>query len=227
MILTPIPAEVMPEALAAFERTLAERTLADPPFQASPLPLAAFRRIAATWPVQGGVSGGVDTPDQRADAVRLAHAHGIDTLDEPPNTSFMWDGKVIRTDVEATVIVHEVAHWLLAAPERRPLYDYGLGPGPETTRRKEARSQQKLTFEECMHEEQQTSLLGILWEAELGQPAILAFLEQNWMEHWERESTVRFFTRHVEELHQRGLIDAEGRPTTARAWADQRRVIAA
>lgn len=207
MILTPIPAEVMPEALATFERMLADQ----------PLALAAFRRIAATWPVPGGV----DTPEQRAEAVRMAHAHGIGTLDEPPNASFMWDGQVIRTNVEATVIVHEVAHWLVAAPERRALYDFGLGPGPETTLRKEARSQQRLSFEECMHEEQQTSLLGVLWEAELGQPAILAFLEQNWMESWERESTAKFFICHVDELHQRGLIDAEGRPTTARAWADQ------
>ena len=217
MILTPIPAETMPDALASFERMLA-----DPALSGGPLPLAAFRRIAATWPV----AGGVDTPEQRAEAVRMAHAHGIGTLDEPPSASFMWDGKVIRTDVESTVIVHEVAHWLVAAPERRALYDFGLGPGPETTLRKEARGQQQLTFEECMHEEQQTSLLGVLWEAELGQPAILAFLEQNWMEHWERESTVRFFVRHVEELHQRGLIDADGRPSTARAWADERRVAA-
>ena len=52
--------------------------------------------------------------------------------------------------------------------------------------------------------------------------AILAFLEQNWMERWERESTAAFFIRHVEELFTRGLIDAEGRPSTARAWADKR-----
>ena len=58
MILTPIPAETMPEALATFERLLAGK----------PLPLAAFRRIAATWPV----AGGVDTPAHRAEAVRLA-----------------------------------------------------------------------------------------------------------------------------------------------------------
>lgn len=209
MILTPIPAEQMPQALAAFESRLADQ----------PAALAAFRRIAATWPVEGGV----DTPEQRAEAVRLAHAHGVGTLDEPPSASFMWDGRVIRTDVEATVIVHELAHWLVAAPERRPLVEFGLGPGPETSRRKEARAQQRLSFEQCMHEEQQTSLLGILWEAELGQPAILAFLEQNWMESWERESTARFFAGHAGELLRRGLIDAAGRPATARDWADRRR----
>ena len=209
MILTPIPAETVPQALSSMAANLAGQ----------PLALAALGRIAATWPV----TGDVDTPEQRADGVELAHAHGIGTLHEPPSTSFMWDGKVIRTDVEATVIVHEVCHWLLAAPERRCLLDYGLGPGPETTSIEEARRDKRLSFEDCMHEEQQTSLLGVLWEAELGHPAILAFMEQNWMERWERPSSAEFFLRHVNELFARGLIDAEGRPTTVRAWADARR----
>lgn len=209
MILTPIPADVLPEAIRAVAGQLADR----------PAALAAFHRIAATWPV----AGGVDTPEQRADGVALAHAHGIATLDEEPSACFMWDGRVIRTRVEATVIVHEVAHWLCAAPERRPLLEHGLGPGPETTRRREARAQQVLTFEECMHEEAQTSLLGILWEAELGHPAILAFLEQNWMEAWDRPGTADWFAGHAGELLDRGLIDATGRPTTVRAWADARR----
>ncbi len=208
MILTSIPADIMPRALARFAELLDGR----------PLALAAFRRIAATWPPERGV----DTPEQRAAGIALAHAHGVGTLDEKPSTSFMWDGQVIRTDVEATVIVHEVAHWLCCAPERRGLLEFGLGPGPETSLRKEARAQQKLTFQECMHEEAQTSLLGILWEAELDQPAILAFLEQNWMEAWDRQGTADWFTSHAQELFERGLIDAEGRPTTARAWADAR-----
>ncbi len=208
MILTPIPADTLPQAIACFTRHLDAAGDA--------VALAAFRRIAATWPV----TDGVDTPAQRADGVDLAHAHGIGTLDEEPSASFMWDGSVIRTVVEATVIVHEVAHWLCAAPERRHLLDFGLGPGPETTRRKDARAQQRLSFEECMKEEAQTSLLGILWEAELGHPAILAFLEQNWMEAWERPGTATYFAGHVHDLHASGLIDAQGRPATARAWAD-------
>lgn len=208
MILTPIPADTLPQAIACFTRHLDAAGDA--------VALAAFRRIAATWPV----TDGVDTPAQRADGVGLAHAHGIGTLDEEPSSSFMWDGSVIRTVVEATVIVHEVAHWLCAAPERRHLLDFGLGPGPETTRRKDARAQQRLSFEECMREEAQTSLLGILWEAELGHPAILAFLEQNWMEAWERPGTATYFAAHVHDLHASGLIDAQGRPATARTWAD-------
>ncbi|WP_035692127.1 hypothetical protein [Azospirillum halopraeferens] len=205
MILTPVPADRMDEAIRTFAGHLADR----------PAALAAFRRIAATWPV----TGPADTPEQRADGVALAHAHGIATLDEEPSACFMWDGRVIRTRVEATVIVHEVAHWLCAAPERRPLLEHGLGPGPETTRRREARAQQVLTFEQCMHEEAQTSLLGILWEAELGHPAILAFLEQNWMEAWERPGTADWFAGHARELLERGLIDETGRPATLRGRA--------
>lgn len=216
MILTPIPADTMPEALARFAAHL---EAARPETEGAAVALAAFRRIAATWPV----AGGVDTPEQRADGVALAHAHGIGTLNEPPAASFMWDGRVIRTVVEATVIVHEVTHWLCAAPERRPLLDFGLGPGPETTRRKDARAQQRLSFEECMHEEAQTSLLGVLWEAELGHPAILAFLEQNWMEAWDRPGSASYYIGHARELFERGLIDADGRPATARPWADARR----
>lgn len=209
MILTPIPPDDIPRALSGFATHLG----------ASPVAQAAFRRIAASWPV----TGGVDTPEQRADGVDLAHAHGIATLDEPPSASYMWDGRAIRTEVEATVIIHEVCHWLCAAPERRGLLEYGLGPGPETTRITEAEADRRLSFDEACLEEQQTSLLGVLWEAELGHPAILAFLEQNWMEGWERPTAAAFYIEHAERLLANALIDANGRPTTARAWADRRR----
>lgn len=205
MILTPIPDADMPRALSTFAAHLSGRGAA----------LAAFRRIRATWPP----SGEIDTPDQRAAGTALAHAHGIATIDEAPSRSFMWDGRAIRVDVEATVIVHEVAHWLLATPERRRLADFGLGPGPETTQIEKALTDQRLSFEECMQEERLTSLLGILWEATLGQPAILAFLEQNWMEAWERPSTALWFADHIDKLAATGLIDADAEPATAPGFA--------
>lgn len=209
MILTPIADADMPRAMTVFAAALSHR----------PTARAAFGRIQATWPT----TGGVDTPEQRADAAALARAHGIATLNEPPSRSFMWDGRAIRVDVEATVIVHEVAHWLLATPERRELADFGLGPGPETTRIAQAEADRRLDFEEAMEEERLTSLLGVLWEAELGQPAIAAFLEQNWMEAWDRPSTAEWFADHIDKLAATGLIDADARPTTARGFAASRR----
>lgn len=54
----------------------------------------------------------------------------------------------------------------------------------------------------------------------MGHPAILAFLEQNWMEGWERPATAHWFADHIDRLLAAGLIDADGRPATARAFAD-------
>lgn len=205
MIISPIPDDSLGPLLERFQARLAGH----------PRAAAAFGRIAATWPV---APGGVDTPAQRAEGVRLAHAFGIETLDEDPNTAFMWDGRSIRVALEATVIVHEVAHWLLCAPERRALPDFGLGAGPETGRRDEANAAFRLTEEERETEEVLTSLLGILWEAELGQPAILAALEQNWLEGADRESTAAFFIAMLERLYRAGLVDAQGRPCPPPAW---------
>ncbi len=199
MILTPIPSEALDAVLADFARRLAGRPRAQ----------AAFSRIAATWPVAPGT---VDTPAQRADAVALAQAFGIGTLDEEPARAFSWDGRVIRTATEASVIVHEVAHWQICAPERRPLPDFGLGAGPETGLKAIADAAYGVSDAEREAEEVLTSLLGILWEAELGQPAILAFLEQNWLEGALRDSTVAFFVDAVTTLHGRGLVGDDGRP---------------
>lgn len=61
-------------------------------------------------------------------------------------------------------------------------------------------------------EEAEASLLGILWEAELEQPAIHAFVEQNWLEGWSRPSTADYFSAVVERLHAQGAIDGDARP---------------
>ena len=199
MILTPISSDRLDAVLKCFVDDLRDR----------PRAAAAFARIAATWPV---APGSVDTPAQRADAVALAHAFGIATLDQEPAVAFSWDGQSIRTRSEASVIVHEVAHWLLCAPERRPLPDFGLGAGPETGLKEIANAAFQVSEAEREAEEVLTSLLGILWEAELGQPAILACLEQNWLEGAHRASTVAFFADAIDHLYQAGLIGDDGRP---------------
>jgi hypothetical protein len=56
-------------------------------------------------------------------------------------------------------------------------------------------------------EEAEASLLGILWEAVLGQPALASFLDQNWLEGLER-SAAAHFTRVLARLQRRGLADA-------------------
>ncbi len=198
MILTPIPPERLPAILAAFAARLS----------AHPSAAAAFARIAATWPP----ASGVDTPAHRAAAVALAERFGLDTLDADPATGFSWDGRRLYARTEATVIVHEVAHWLIAPPARRGLPDFGLGAGPETGRTAEADAARAVDDATGHTEEVLTSLLGILMEAALGQPAILAFLEQNWLEAHERPATAAHFVASIDALLARGLIDPAGRP---------------
>ena len=78
--------------------------------------------------------------------------------------------------------------------------------------REEADAVIALSEEERQDEEGLTSLLGILWEAELGQPALLAFLEQNWLEGYDRPATAGHFDRMLTRLHAGGFIGDDARP---------------
>jgi hypothetical protein len=112
------------------------------------------------------------------------------------------------------VIVHEVAHYQLAGQDRRFLADFGLGAGPESGDKARCEGDRRVFGVDCDREEALASLLGVLWEAELEQPAVLAFLEQNWLEGGASPHNVRHFVRNVLELMEGGFIDDEGRPTT-------------
>ena len=199
MILTPIALESLPAALETFAAQLADDFLA----------ASAFARIAATLPL---MQCRADTLAHRAAAVALADANGIPTLDEEPATFMSWDGKVLRTRSEPWVILHEIAHWLIAPPARRRLPDFGVGAGPESGHKAEA--DRARCVDEAMQQEDEAlaSLLGVLLEAELGQPAILAFLEQNWLEGYDRPGAAEHFRATVGGLARRGLLDGEGRP---------------
>ncbi|HYC04929.1 MAG TPA: hypothetical protein VED40_16680 [Azospirillaceae bacterium] len=209
MILTEIPLEQVPGALATVRARLLPGSLAR----------RVLDRVSATLEL---VPHGVDTPEHRRQAIELAHAFGIGTLDEAPQDAFSWDGRVIRTRSEAYVLIHEVAHWLVCPPERRHLIDFGLGAGPESGRPDEANAAIAVDKETQIEEEALSSLLGILWEAELGQPAILAFLEQNWLEGWERPACAENLVRNIELLRSRGLIRADGRPCAPETFAVKR-----
>lgn len=203
MILTPISKEDIPRALARLGSFLASGSPA----------AAALSRISDTV---AAFDAPYDTPAQRAAAVALASELGIPTRDEEPSASFSWDGAAIRTRSEVYVVVHEIAHWQVAPPARRALPDFGLGAGPETGRAAAANAARCVTDAVKEREELLASLLGILWEVALGQPAIHAFVEQNWLEAWDRPAAAHQFRRTVEELVARGLINSGGVPYAGR-----------
>lgn len=200
MMLTPIPKAQLPGLLAAFARALV------------PQPLAAriFGRVGATLALVEGEDFSLSTlPRHRAQALALAARFGIR---ESPDTALTWDGRSIKPGMEPSLIAHEIAHLQVATPERRGLADFGLGAGPESLEGGPADAQQKLFGIEREWEEAQASLLGILWEVELGQPAILAFLEQNWLEGGASDANRDHFTHVVASLVELKLLDPDGRP---------------
>ncbi len=131
-----------------------------------------------------------------------------------PAAGFSWDGRSLRADTEAYVLLHEVAHFQLAAPARRSVIDFGLGAGPDTGERIAAERAAVLFGVAREREEAMASLLGILWEVAVGQPALASFLDQNWLEGAGSPATARHFQDVLEALLRAGFIEPDGRPTT-------------
>lgn len=211
MILTPLDHAALPATLSRFGRALDGPAA---PGEAAPVAQAAFARIAATADqVRGDDLALSQDPDHHGAAVALARSFGMGILDASPMDGFTWDGQRLAVRMEPSVIIHDVAHLQCCAPERRAALDFGLGAGPETGRRAEADAAMTVFGVAREMEEALTSLLGILWEAEVGQPAVLAFVEQNWLEGVDSPANVAHFLRIAGHLHAFGLIDADGRPT--------------
>jgi hypothetical protein len=204
MILTPIDHRQLADLRDDFETALA----------ADPLGQKVFRRITALVPDGDLLTLSTD-PGHHAQGVELCRQFGFEILDVDPHDYFTWDGKAVAIRMEPSVLIHEVAHYQCAAPARRGVVDFGLGAGPESGRKAEGEAMQSLFCPERDVEEALCSLLGILWEAELGQPAVLAFLEQNWMEGGVSRHNVAHFQKIVRWLDAMGLIDGDGRPTQA------------
>ena len=129
----------------------------------------------------------------------------------PPGVGcgFNWDGAALNGATEAYVILHEIAHFVLAPPERRRLVDFGLGPGPDTIDRDTAERAALLPPLARAEEEAEASLLGIVWEARLDQPALASFLDQNWLEGLQRSAAVHF-SQVVAGLWRRELLGPPG-----------------
>lgn len=95
---------------------------------------------------------------------------------------------------------------------RRSRIDFGLGAGPETGDREAADRAASVFGLAREREEALASLLGVLWEVELGQPGLASFLDQNWLEGAERPTSPTHFTKVCTQLQRLGLVDPLGRP---------------
>lgn len=190
MILTAIPRDELWAALDRFDAGLGDA-----------LARRVFRQIRATSPDR---ATGPAAERHRRAALALARSCGIPVYPPRARRRFNWDGAALNGATEAYVILHEIAHFVLAPRRRRGLVDFGLGPGPDTIDRDRAERAAALSLPAREEDEAAASLLGICWEAGLGQPALASFLDQNWLEGIER-SAARHFSRVLAGLRRRGL----------------------
>lgn len=206
MILTPIEPDRLPALLQRLAAGLGDSAAR-----------GVFQRIAR--PADAARATAARAIAHHREALDVAARLGIAVRPGSPRLDFSWDGTALRGDTEAYVLLHEVAHFQLAAPERRRRIDFGLGPGPETGDRNAAFAAADLFGLAAEREEAMASLLGILWEAELGHPALASFLDQNWLEGVERPGTADHFRDVLAALTEGGFVTGDGRPTSRRRIA--------
>jgi hypothetical protein len=202
MILTQIPREQLAAALDRFMAGLSDRHSQ-----------SVFERIRATSPDR---AAGAEAERHRLSALSFARDFGMAIHPEGTPCRFNWDGVALYGATEAYVILHEVAHFALAPPERRGLVEFGLGSGPDTLDRASAERAAVLLPLARDQDEAAASLLGIVWEATLGQPALASFLDQNWLEGLDR-SAADHFTAVVETLRRRELLKVVQAPAASTA----------
>lgn len=153
------------------------------------------------------------TPEQEAQIVALCERIGMpwekvpnrDDLDHP------WNGRALnllhhvgKNASPTSDLVHDVAHWLIAAPERRGEADFGLDAMAYFRGVIGDAERHYPSPRESMDEETSASLLGILLERAMGMD-----WRYTWEFHsWDREGWrgVRDVVRDLQKLgHLRGL----------------------
>ncbi len=197
MMLTPISEEALPDALDRLMSCLSAGE-----------PRRALFRIAD--PASAARASGAQAAEHWRRAIGIVGEYGMATRPGSPALDFSWNGEVLRAGTEAYVLLHELAHYQIAAPARRRMIDFGLGAGPETGDRRAADAAACLFGIAREREEAAASLLGIFWELELEQPALASFLDQNWLEG---TGAAGHFEATLCGLRESGFIDAEFRPT--------------
>jgi hypothetical protein len=167
-----------------------------------PYARAVFGQIRATSPDR---AAGAEAERHRQVALSIARDLGMGIHPDEASPPHNWDGTALNGNTEAYVILHEIAHFVLAPPARRRLVDFGLGPGPDTLDSDAAVRAAVLSPLAREEDEAAASLLGIIWEARLAQPALASFLDQNWLEGLER-SAAPHFTAVFANLRGRGML---------------------
>ncbi len=134
-----------------------------------------------------------------------------------------FNGKTIAEfqDAELTTrrsdsnLIHDIAHFVVAAPERRTMPEFGLGDAPDTHTVGLPRAK-GMTAHQAQQEEELTSALGIYWERQLGLNWRKTYQDHSWVGPFmpgptkEKEifdiTADHKFARMLQELKKRNII---------------------
>lgn len=122
---------------------------------------------------------------------------GIPFEDRDLKNSYSWDGKSIS--LKANQLCHEIAHWIIATPERRSMPDYGLGTAPESG----IRTERVLSYDACQAEEAMASMLGIAYEAMIGVNFMYTLNEHDWFSSYQYQTSC---WEMISQLNRMGLM---------------------
>lgn len=115
-----------------------------------------------------------------------------------------WDGKGIINSNNDSNFAHEIAHYLVASPDRRLIPNYGLGRCPDEQFSHELTY--ALNSDEIYNEEKEASVLGILIERQLGLNWKKAMIEHQWDNFQSKKDFIRIKMKLIEI----GLVSKQG-----------------
>lgn len=122
--------------------------------------------------------------------------------------TFCWDGNSIACgNRDITDIVHDIAHHQCAAPSRRHLPEWGLGTSPDGTKK----AALVIDGNTAQREEECASLLGILWERQIGSNWIGTIDMHSWIGEGPKDCITRI-AKTLRKLHKLKLVDKNGNP---------------
>lgn len=144
-----------------------------------------------------------DHTDRHELCEALAAARGLSLywVSSFPDSEPMYDGTSFTVDTISNAI-HEIAHWEVAAPQRRGMVNFALGADPEGGGLDEyVDPSVDDIWEEC-----EASLLGILAERQLGMN-----WHNTWVLHnWDNPDTTYPVPKIYRGLVRRGLVSSRG-----------------
>lgn len=98
---------------------------------------------------------------------RLANLYGVVLENRSESDSYSYNGHSIalldwRGNLRSKDnLIHDIAHWVVAAPSRRKCNEFGLGDSPDIGTRS---SSMLVKYKYAMLEESYASMLGIYWQ---------------------------------------------------------------